>query len=82
MNEIGEIQTSHVANTETVEDEDVFGSDSEEVVLKSPKDPITRKDIRELMNGWEDQRRGARARNEHTRRPYSHGRGDERKSRA
>ena len=54
MSEIGEIQTPHVADIEPVEAEDVFGSDSEEVVLKSPEDPITRKDIRELMNGWED----------------------------
>ena len=54
MSEIGEIQTPDVADIEPVEDEDVFGSDSEEVVLKSPEDAITRKDIRELMNGWED----------------------------
>ena len=54
MSEIGEIQTPHVADIEPVEDEDIYGSDSKEVVLKTPEDPITRKDIRELVNGWED----------------------------
>ena len=57
MSEIGDttqIQTPHVADTEPAEDEDLYGSESEEVILKTPEDPITRKDIRELVNCWEE----------------------------
>ena len=57
MSEIGDttpIQTSHVADVEPAEDEDMYGSDSGEVILKTREDPITRKDIQDLMNGWED----------------------------
>ena len=55
MSETGEIQTPHMADTEPVEDEDnIYGSDSEEVVLKTPEDPNTRKDIRELVTSWKD----------------------------
>ena len=45
--------TSHVADSETTEEEDFYGSESEEVVLKTPQDPITRRDIRELIDYWE-----------------------------
>ena len=45
--------TPHVADSETTEEEDFYGSD-EEVILKTPQDPITRKDIRELINCWEE----------------------------
>ena len=52
MSESGD--TPHVveSSVETVEEED-FYSESDEIVL-SPQDPITRKDIRELINGWEE----------------------------
>ena len=60
MSESGDttqISTPHVADTETAGDEDLYGSESEEVILKTrdtPQDPITRKDIRELIDGWEE----------------------------
>ena len=40
------------SSVENVEEED-FYSESDEIVL-SPQDPITRKDIWELINGWEE----------------------------
>ena len=47
--------TPHVADSETrEEEEDFYGSESEEVVLKTPQVPITRKDLRELIDIWED----------------------------
>ena len=60
MSESGDttqISTLHVADTETAGDEDLYGSESEEVILKTrdtPQDPITRKDIRELIDSWEE----------------------------
>ena len=57
MSEGGDVTqalTPHVADSETTEEEDFYGSESEEVVLKTPQDPITRKDIRELINCWEE----------------------------
>ena len=56
MSEGGDVTqalTPHVADSETTEEEDFYGSD-EEVILKTPQDPITRKDIRELVNCWEE----------------------------
>ena len=44
--------TPHVADSETTEEEDFYGRD--EVILKMPQDPITRKNIRELINCWEE----------------------------
>ena len=57
MSEGGDVTqalTPHVADSETTEEEDFYGSESEEVLLKTPQDPVTRKDIRELISCWED----------------------------
>ena len=60
MSESGDttqISTPHVADTENAGDEDLYGSESEEVILKTrntPQNPITRKDIRELIDSWEE----------------------------
>ena len=60
MSESGDttqISTLHVADMETAGDEDLYGSESEEVILKTsdtPQDPITRKDIQELIDSWEE----------------------------
>ena len=60
MSESGDttqIPTPHVADTETAGDDDLYGSESGEVILKTrdtPQDPITRNDIREIINGWEE----------------------------
>ena len=69
--------TPHVADSETTEEEDFYGSD-EEVILKTPQDPITHKDIRELINCWEEKFKKITDR--HARRPYTYGRGNERES--
>ena len=45
--------TPHVADSEGMEQEDFYGSESEEVVLKTPQVPITRKDLWELIDMWE-----------------------------
>ena len=50
MSEHGDIP--HVETEDMVEEED-FYSESDEVIL-APQEPITRKDIRELMQSWED----------------------------
>ena len=47
--DVTQVFTPHVADSETAEEEDFYGSD-EEVILKTLQDPITRKDIRELIN--------------------------------
>ena len=52
MSESGEIPHVVESSVENVEEED-FYSESDEIVL-SPQEPITRKDIRELINGWEE----------------------------
>ena len=60
MSEGGDVTqalTPHVADSENTEEEDFYGSESEEVVLKTPQDPITRKDIRGLINCWEENSR-------------------------
>ena len=38
---------------EIVEEEDFYSEDNDEVIL-SPQEPITRRDIRELIKNWED----------------------------
>ena len=38
-------------------DDDLYGSDSEEVILKKkdiPQDMITRSDLQEIIDGWEE----------------------------
>ena len=87
MSESGDatqVSTPHVADSE-----DFYGSESEEVILKTrdaPHQPITQKDIRsDRVLGREvqqDQRRGARARDKHKRCPHAYGHCNERKSRA
>ena len=55
--ETTEISTPHVANSENAGEEYFYGSESEEVILKTsnmPQDPITQKDIRDLIDCWEE----------------------------
>ena len=40
-------------SAEIVEEEDFYSEDNDEVIL-SPQEPITRRDIRELIKNWED----------------------------
>ena len=60
MSESGEttqISTPHMADTATAGDDDLYGSESGEVMIKTrdtPQDPITRNDIREIIDGWEE----------------------------
>ena len=60
MSESGEttqISIPYVADTETAGDDDLYGSESGEVMIKTrdtPQDPITRIDIQEIIDGWEE----------------------------
>ena len=50
------IPTLHVAE-DTAGEDDLYGSESGEVILKTrnmPQDMITRSDIREIIDGWEE----------------------------
>ena len=55
MSDLDDIQNSHVA--ERVDD-DIYGSESEEVILKTTpvmsQATITRSDLQDIMNGWEE----------------------------
>ena len=55
MSDLDDIQNPHVA--ERV-DEDLYGSESEEVILKNTpvmsQATITRSDLQDIINGWEE----------------------------
>ena len=82
MSESGDttqIPTPHVADTETAGDDDLYGSESGEVILKTrdtPQDPIARNDIREVIEGWEEKfnkiTEGVRALEQNTHEVHTH----------
>ena len=53
MSEHGDIPHVETESSEDMVEEEDFYSESDEVIL-APQEPITRKDIRELMQSWED----------------------------
>ena len=53
---LGDIPKPHMAE-HIAGDDDLYGSDSEEVILKKidiPQDTITRSDLQEIIDGWEE----------------------------
>ena len=55
MSEGGDsIQVTHVADSGAMEEEDFYGSEGKEIVLKTPQVLITHKDLRELIDIWEE----------------------------
>ena len=53
MSENGDIPHVEPGSSEDMVEEEDFYSESDEVIL-APQEPITRKDIRELVQSWED----------------------------
>ena len=53
MSEHGDIPHVETESSEDMVEEEDFYSESDEVIL-APQEPITRKDIRELVQSWED----------------------------
>ena len=53
MSEHGDIPHVEPESSEDMVEEEIFYSESDEIIL-APQEPITRKDIRELVQSWED----------------------------